>query len=177
VGSAGYLDSRILDSIFPQFDIQTIAGFDGAEGEMSMMRGEIQAQVAIASSLEQFVKNGNGFFALAMSPKARETLPGIALASDYVTDPESLRLLGVLDALSDLGRLTAGPPDIPADILAVLREAHDKAISDPDLLAEAMQINIPIDPGSGDYVEKRIKEVLDQTPQTIALLKAVATSR
>ncbi|MEE8438916.1 MAG: tripartite tricarboxylate transporter substrate-binding protein [Micropepsaceae bacterium] len=177
VGSAGYLDSRILDTIFPQFDIQTIPGFDGAEGELSMMRGEIHAQVAIASSLEQFVENGNGYFGLAMSPMAREVLPDIALATDYVSDPQSLRLLGLLEALSDLGRLTSGPPGIPADVLAVLREAHRQAISDPDLLAEAMQINIPINAGSGDYVEMRINEVLDQTPETIALLKSAATSR
>ena len=177
VGSAGYLDSRILDAIFPQFDIQTIPGFDGAEGELSMMRGEIHAQVAIASSLEQFVENGNGYFGLAMSPMAREVLPDIALATDYVSDPQSLRLLGLLEALSDLGRLTSGPPGIPADVLAVLREAHRQAISDPDLLAEAMQINIPINAGTGDYVEMRINEVLDQTPETIALLKSAATSR
>jgi tripartite-type tricarboxylate transporter receptor subunit TctC len=177
VGSAGYLDSRILDTIFPQFDIQTIPGFDGAEGELSMMRGEIHAQVAIASSLEQFVENGNGYFALAMSPMARDILPNIALATDYINDPQSLQLLSLLEGLSDLGRLTSGPPGIPADLLAVLREAHRKAISDPDLLAEAMQINIPIDSGSGEYVEMRINEVLSQSPETIALLKNAATSR
>lgn len=177
IGSAGYLDSRILDTIFPQFDIQTIPGFDGAEGELSMIRGEIDAQVAIASSLEQFVNSGHGYFALAMSPLAREILPDVALAADYVTDPEAHRLLGLLEALSDLGRLTSGPPGIPVDLLAVLREAHAKALSDPELLAEARQINIPIDAGSGEFVESRIHEVLAQTPETIALLKGAATSR
>lgn len=177
IGSAGYLDSRILDTIFPQFDIQTIPGFDGAEGELSMIRGEVDAQVAIASSLEQFVESGYGYFALAMSPLAREILPDVALAADYVTDPEAHRLLGLLEALSDLGRLTSGPPGIPADLLAVLREAHAKSVSDPELLAEARQINIPIDASSGELVESRIDEVLAQTPETIALLKSAATSR
>ena len=177
IGSAGYLDSRILDTIFPQFDIQTIPGFDGAEGELSMIRGEVDAQVAIASSLEQFVQSGHGYFALAMSPLARDILPDISLAADYVTDPASHRLLGLLEGLSDLGRLTSGPPGIPPDILAVLREAHAKALSDPQLLAEAGQINIPIDAGSGEYVDLRIKEVLTQTPETIALLKSAASSR
>lgn len=177
IGSAGYLDSRILDTIFPQFDIQTIPGFDGAEGELSMIRGEVDAQVAIASSLEQFVEAGHGYFALAMSPLAREIMPEIALAADYVTDPDAQRLLGLLEGLSDLGRLTAGPPRIPDDLLAVLREAHAKALSDPELLAEARQINIPIDAGSGEYVDLRIKEVLTQSPETIALLKNAATSR
>ena len=177
VGSAAYLDSRILDTIFPQIDIVTIAGFDGAEGELSMMRGELVAQVGIASSYEQFVKNGGGYFGLAMSHLAQELLPDIPLAADYVTDPESLQLLSLLEALSDLGRLTSGPPGIPADLLGVLREAHNQAVRDPELLEEAMRLNIPIDVGSGEFVERRIKEALDQPPEMIALLKRAASSK
>ena len=176
VGSAGYLDSRILDVLFPQIDIQTIPGFDGAEGELSMIRGEVHAQVAIASSLEQFVEAGHGYFALAMSPLARATLPEVPLASDYVSSSQGLRLLALLEGLSDLGRLTAGPPDIPSIQLRALREAHDKALGDPALIAEAMQINIPLDAGTGEYVEERIREVLRQPQDTVDLLKrAVAT--
>ena len=177
VGSAGYLDSRILDTIFPQIDIQTIPGFNGAEGELSMIRGEVVAQVAIASSLQQFVNNGHGYYGLAMSPLAREILPDIALAADYVTDPQSHRLLALLESISDLGRLTSGPPGIPADLLAVLRQAHDRAANDSELRAEAMRINIPIDVGSGEFVERRINEALDQPPETIALLKRAARSK
>ena len=111
-----------------------------------------------------------------MSPLAREILPDVSLAADYVTDPESHRLLALLEAISDLGRLTSGPPGIPADLLDVLREAHDQAVNDSELRAEAMRINIPIDVGSGEFVERRIKEALDQPPETIALLKRAASS-
>lgn len=177
VGSAGYVDSRILDAIFPQFDIQTIPGFDGAEGELSMIRGELDAQVVIASVVEQFVGLGHGYYALALSPLAREILPDVPLATDYVSDPQSLRLLALVEGLSDLGRLTVGPPGIPEAELGALRETYDKALGDPALIAEAMQINIPINPGTGEYVEARMREVLTQSPDTIDLLKSAATSR
>jgi tripartite-type tricarboxylate transporter receptor subunit TctC len=177
VGSAAYLDTRILDTVFPEFDIETIAGFAGAEGELSMMRGEVVAQVGIESSYEQFVANGHAFYALAMSHLAAETLPGVPLADDYATTEQGHQLLRLLEALSDTGRLTVGPPDIPPDILNLLRRAHDAAMEDPDLLAEAMQIDIPINPGTGEFVEQRIKEALDQTPETIALLEEAATSQ
>jgi hypothetical protein len=176
VGSSAYLDTRILDFILP-IDIQTITGFNGSEGDLSMMRGEVAAQVGIASSFEQFVKNGHGYYGLAMSNLAHEIYPGVPLASTYVTDPNSKRLLALLEALSDLGRLTVGPPGIPPDVLKVLRDAHDKAIHDPQLLADAKKIDIPINPGTGDYVTKRVREALNQTPQTVALLKQAESSK
>jgi tripartite-type tricarboxylate transporter receptor subunit TctC len=176
VGSAAYLDTRILDFVLP-IDIQTVSGFDGAEGELSMMRGEVVAQVGIASSFDQFVKNGNGFYALAMSPAAAQALPGVPQASDYVQDENGKQLLSLLEALSDLGRLTVGPPGIPAEQLAVLREAHNRALNDPQLQVEAKQLNIPIVPGSGEEVEQRIKQALTQTPETVALLKQAASAQ
>ncbi len=177
VGSAAYLDSRILDTVYPELDIETISGFAGAEGELSMMRGEVVAQVGIVSSYEQFLANGNAYVALAMSHLAAEEMPGVPLAQDYATTDQGLQLLALLEALSDIGRLTAGPADIPADVLAVLREAHAVALNDPELLAEAMRINIPITPGTGEFVDQRIREALDQPPEIIALLEQAATSQ
>ena len=176
VGSAAYLDTRILDFVLP-IEIQTVTGFDGAEGELSMMRGEVVAETGIASSFDQFVKNKNGFYALAMSKLAHDVLPGVPVASDYVKDEQGKRLLALLEALSDLGRLTAGPPGIPADVLKVLRDAHEKAVKDPELIAEATKVNIPVKFGSGEFVTQRIKEALTQTPETVALLKQAATGK
>ena len=99
------------------------------------------------------------------------------MAQDYATTDQGRQLLSLLEALSDIGRLTVGPPDIPADVLAVLRKAHADALVDPELLAEAMQINIPINPGTGEFVGERIRQALDQTPETIALLEQAANSQ
>ena len=85
--------------------------------------------------------------------------------------------LELLEALSDLGRLTAGPPGIPPDVLKVLRDAHEKAIKDPGLIADAMKLNMPVKFGSGEFVTERIKQALTQTPETVALLKQAATAQ
>src|SRR6185295_6454194 len=61
VGTASYFETRILaDSV--HLNVQTVNGFSGNTGEMSMLRGEIAAQVATVDSLEQFVKNGRGYW-------------------------------------------------------------------------------------------------------------------
>jgi tripartite-type tricarboxylate transporter receptor subunit TctC len=172
VGSAAYNDTRILADAL-HLNVQIVPGFTGNEGEMSMLRNEVVAEVGTAESMEQFVKQGHGFFALALSG-SEKTLPGVPRAADYIKDERGKRLLGLLQALSEIGRLTAGPPGIPANILAVERRALDAAMKDPQLLAEAMKLDLDIDPASGEIVEQKIKQALAQPPETVAALKAAA---
>jgi hypothetical protein len=47
-------------------------------------------------------------------------------------------------------------------------------MKDPDFLAEAKKLEIPIDPASGEVVEAKIKAALMQPPETIAALKTAA---
>jgi tripartite-type tricarboxylate transporter receptor subunit TctC len=172
VGAASYNDTRILaDALHLNFQI--VNGFTGNEGEMSMLRGEVAAQVGTVDSLEEFVKNGHGFWALALSGSA-DTLPGVPRVAQYVKDEHGRKLLALLQALSELGRLTAGPPGIPANILAVERQAMDAVMKDPEFLADARKLKLPIDYLPGDAVEARMKAALNQQPETIAALKQAA---
>ena len=172
VGSAAYNDTKILADAL-HLNVQIVPGFSGNEGEMSMLRNEVVAEVGTAESMEQFVKQGHGFFALALSgdPSA---LPGVPRAAQYVKDDHGKRLLALVEALSEIGRLTAGPPGIPANILAAEREALNAAMKDPQLLAEAKKLELQIDAAPGEVVETRIKAALNQPPETVAALKTAA---
>jgi putative tricarboxylic transport membrane protein len=173
VGSAAYNDTRILaDALHLKVDI--VPGFTGNEGEMSMLRNEVVAQVGTADSLEEFVKQGHGYFALALSgsPKA---LPGVPRASQYIKDEHGKRLLALLQTLSEIGRLTAGPPGIPPKVLAFERNALMAVMKDPQFLAEAKKLDLDIDPLPGDVVAAKIKAALDQPPETVAALKEAAS--
>ena len=172
VGSAAYNDARILADAL-HLNVQIVPGFTGNEGEMSMLRNEVVAEVGTAESMEQFVKQGHGFFALALSgdPKA---LPGVPRARDYVKDDHGKRLLALVETLSEIGRLTAGPPGMPAGVLAAEREALDATMKDPAFVAEAKKLALELDPASGDLVEARIKAALNQPPETVAALKSAA---
>jgi tripartite-type tricarboxylate transporter receptor subunit TctC len=172
VGSAAYNDTRILADAL-HLNVQIVPGFTGNEGEMSMLRNEVVAEVGTAESMEQFVKQGHGFFALALSGDAT-SLPGVPRAAQYVKDDRGKRLLALVETLSEIGRLTAGPPGIPANVLAAEREALTAAMKDPGLVAEAKKLGLDIDPAPGDVVEARIKAALNQPPETVAALKSAA---
>ena len=172
IGTASYFDTRILTDAL-HLNVQTVNNFTGNQGEMSMLRGEVAAQVGTIDTFEQFVNNGNGFFALALTGSP-EALPGIPRVERYVNDDRGRSLLALLNAVSELGRLTAGPPGIPAGILSVEREALVAVMKDPDFRAEAEKLNMPIDYLPGDAVDAKIKAALNQPPETVAALKRAA---
>ena len=172
IGSAAYIETRILQNAL-HVPLQIVPGFDGNEGEMSMLRNEVVAQVGTANSLEPFVKNRNGFFALAITDS--DTLPGVPKAMIYAKDDRAKRLLTLISTLSEIGRLTAGPPSIPPATLAVLREALAKAMADPAYIADGKRLGLPLDPAPGDKVEAMVKQQLVQSPELIADLKRAAS--
>ena len=171
VGAASYNDTRILADAL-HLNVQIVNGFTGNEGEMSMLRGEVAAQVGTVDSLEQFVKQGHGFWALALSGN-EAALQGVPRAVNYVKDERGKKMLALLQALSEMGRLTAGPPGIPANVLATEREALTAVMKDPQVLADAKKLNLPIDYLPGDVVETRIKAALIQPPETLDALKRI----
>ena len=166
VGSAAYNDTRIVAEAL-HLNVEIIAGFEGNEGQLSMLRGEVTGLLGAAGTFTQFVNNGGGYYALAVSGDS-QTVPQ---ARDFVTDDRGGRLLGLIEALSELGRLTAAPPGIPANRLATLREAYRLALEDPELHQEAEILNLPIEPAFGDEVRELVLTAMDQTPDSIQLLR------
>jgi len=173
IGSAAYIETRILQDAL-HVPLQIVPGYDGNEAELAMLRNEVVAQVGTANSLEQFVKNKNGYFALSISETT--DLPGVPKASQYAKDDRARKLVALVSTLSHIGRLTAGPPGIPPATVAVLREALFSSMKDPAFLAEAKKLDLPIAPASGAEVEALIRQALDQHPDVIAYLNHAASS-
>ena len=166
-GSASDIDTKLLANAFG-LNVQVIPGFEGTEAEMSMLRGEIDAVVGSGSSLKSFVDNGQGRIVLEVGGQSGSSIPQ---AQTLAKTDQAKSIVALIESQSQLARLTAGPKGIPEDRLEVLREAYMAALADSEFLAEAEKIGLPIAPASGEVVAERVKAALDQTPDTIALLK------
>ena len=166
VGSAGYIDTRLAIAAI-HLNVQLIPGYNGSEGTMSMLRGETQGTIGSQSSYTQFVDDGNGFYALEAGGAGGSKIPQ---ADQFAKDDNAKRLLKMIAAESDVARLTAGPPGIPADRLELLRTVYMKALADPQLLADAKKMDAPIAPANGEHVQQVISTALQQTPQNLQLL-------
>ncbi len=165
VGSASYTETKMLaDGL--ELNIEMIPGYQGNEGEMAMMRGEVIGQVGSLSSLQPFIDAGNGFLAIAIGGDAEPK------AMDFATTDKGRSIISLIEAMSALGRLTAAPPGTPEDRVETLRAAYMAVMEDEDFLAEAAKLNLPVEPAPGEEVEKLVKAALQQSPETVAIISA-----
>lgn len=165
VGSSTYNETQLLAEAM-DLNIETIAGYDGTEGEMAMMRGEVCAQIGSASSFKEFVEAEHASYLLSVGGD----IDGIANLKDVVKTDKAKKIISLIGAMSQLGRVTAAPPGTPQGKVDALRAAYRTSLQDPELLAEAKKMGRPIDPAFGEDVMDLVVEALDQTPETVALI-------
>jgi tripartite-type tricarboxylate transporter receptor subunit TctC len=168
-GSASHIDGSLLAKAF-DLNVEFIHGFEGSEAEMSILRGEIDGHLGSRSSLQPFVDNGYGRILLEIGGEADSGLPQ---ASDLATTGRSRAILALIEAQARISRLTAGPGGMDPKVLQALREAYMSATADPEFLAEADKLKLPISPASGEAVTELVKTALAQSPEIVALLKEV----
>ena len=171
VGSAAYNENLMISRAFG-ININIIAGYSGREDELAMRRGEIEGTIASYSSFERFVKEGEGRILLQIAAKKHPDLRNVPLASDIVP-AKGNGLINLISATAEISRFTAGPPGIPAARAQFLIEAYRKALTDPELLAQAQKAELPIDPLYGQEVAKLISEAFDQPQENVDLLRKI----
>jgi tripartite-type tricarboxylate transporter receptor subunit TctC len=176
VGSAAYMETRILMRVMDLENARLVPGFIGSEIELSMLRGEVDGTLSVTSTQAPFVERGQAKYIVAIAGE-RSRMANVPQVRDFVTDPDDLRLLGLVETLAELGRLTAGPPDIPPARLAALRQAFNGALNDPDLLGETARMQVPVEPGNGDEVARMIEAALNQPPQIVELVRVASEER
>lgn len=168
VGGASHNEMKLLSQVL-DLNVTLVVGYGGRGNEMGLLRGEVSGTLGSWSSLRGFIDNGFGrpIFHVGGAGVLDASIPS---ARDLVVRPEDVAVVEFIEAQAQLGRMTAGPPGIPAERLALLRRAYLAALADPALRQEAEKLEIPIDPADGDEVARRVALALQQTPRTLALL-------
>jgi tripartite-type tricarboxylate transporter receptor subunit TctC len=175
VGNESYYDALLLAHGLG-LDVKLVFGLGAREAQLSMMRGEIDGELASSSTHRQFIRDGYGVAALRVGTAASldATVPD---AAALVGSDDARRLVAIIGAISQLLRWTAGPPGIPAERLAVLREAYMAALQDPELIAEAQRIDIPIAPMDGATLAAEIQRMLATAAESRALISSILRSQ
>lgn len=163
IGSASFTETMMLKDGL-DLNIEMIPGYNGNEGEMAILRGEVAGQVSSHDSLKPFVDAGNGYFALTIGGDAEPQ------AIQYAKTDKGRAIINLIDATSNLGRLTAAPPGVPEDILQELRDAYMAVMTNPDFLADANKLGLSIDPAPGEEVAQMIQAALQQSPETLKII-------
>jgi tripartite-type tricarboxylate transporter receptor subunit TctC len=96
--------------------------------------------------------------------RAVPDVPTILELTDNARDRDVLKLVA---SGSTIGRSVVGPPDIPADRVAALRQAFDAMVKDPEFLADAKGRHLGVDPMAGAELARIVADVAGQ-PEDVA---------
>ncbi len=166
IGGSAYVEVVMLANAL-KLPVKILTGYYGADDVTAMRRGEVTGTISSRSTWELSVGNGFARYIAQIGGNNKD----IPQLKDMVTDETAKQLIALVQTQGDLQRFTAGPPGIPQDRLDALREAYKKAMADPELQARAAKLERPIEAAYGDDVLNMVKVALNQSPETIALLK------
>jgi tripartite-type tricarboxylate transporter receptor subunit TctC len=155
----------------------------GSEVDLAMERGEVvcrATRITVHFSREPFLtwdKKGFDRHLLQAGKKRDPRLADVPtiyeLMDKYKTVEVGRRLVQVILSGDDLGRPMVAPPGVPADRVKLLREAYSKALKDPALIEEVTKSRLDMEPSTGEEIEALIKEIMDQPPEVIGLVKKI----
>ena len=175
--------TRLLEETIGAKFIRVLGYPGGSEVDLAMERGEVvcrATRITVHFSREPFVTwDRKGFDRhLVQAGKRRDPrltdVPTIYELMDRYKTPESgRRLAQVILSGDELGRPMIAPPGVPADRIKILREAYNKALKDPELIAEVTKSRLDMEPSTGEEIEAIVKEIMDQPPEVVPLVKKI----
>jgi tripartite-type tricarboxylate transporter receptor subunit TctC len=159
--------------------IQVVSGYKGtAPIRLAFDSGEV---AGLSNSWQSFratwrkeLESGQALIVLQLTAKPHPDLPKVPLAVNLAKTDEARKLIqAVAQAHGAAVRPYVLPPGTPKDRVEILRKAFMETVKDPELLAEAGKANLEINPGSGEELERNVKELLRLDPSVAARLKEI----
>jgi tripartite-type tricarboxylate transporter receptor subunit TctC len=146
---------------------------------IAMERGEVDARTmgltGVFRQHAQWVKDGRVVLIAQLGSVRDRRLPDVPLLQEIAKTEEQRQLIRLISSPESLGSIYLMPPDVPADRLAILRNAFDATMRDSAFLEDAVKLRLYVDPMSGAQVAGIIDETINAPPGVIA--KAVAVSK
>jgi tripartite-type tricarboxylate transporter receptor subunit TctC len=176
-----YLLAKIFEeTLKAKFNL--VVGYQSGNAiDLAMEKGEVICRGMIVTghfSREPFIAWHKKAFDrhLAQSGHARDPrmaeVPTLGELMDrYKTADVSRRVAQVILAGNEYGRPMVAPPGVPADRVKILREAYSRALKDPQLVVEAKQTKLEIEPASGEELQALTERVMNQPAEVIERVK------
>ena len=180
-GSSDYVMSRILEETIGA-KINNVVGYPGSsEIALAVERGEVICMGLTVSTFftrEPFRSWQKKGFVRFLAQSGRNRDPRVTdaptvyeLMKEYKTAPTSRRVAEAMLAGGEWARSMLVSPGTPPDRIKILRDAHDKTMKDPELIAEAKKGRVDIKSTRGEELQGMAKEAMEQPPEVIEQIK------
>jgi tripartite-type tricarboxylate transporter receptor subunit TctC len=144
-----------------------------------MERGEVNGRCgwswsSVKSTHKSWIDDKKMVVLVQLSLNKHPELPDVPSVLDFAKTDEQRAILKMVFARQVMGRPYVAPPNLPADRVAVLRQAFMDTMKDKDFLAEADKTQLEVNPVSGEDVDKLVKDIYATPADIIAKAKEAA---
>ena len=172
-GSSDYNAAVITYNAF-RAPFQMVAAFSGSSDEKAaFLSGNGDTMSVSSSDIAQIA--GQAKTVVLISDKPFAKLPNVPTVIDLAKQqnlPDSnMKGLQAMVGVMDLGHAFFAPPGVPADRLAALRDAFQKALADPACIAAAQKANLYLGYASADDLKQMTDTALSNASLFEPLLK------
>ena len=169
-GATSYSYVKMLET--DGYPVKVITGYDGNEEKsIALARGDVEATSGSYESLRRFIIEQK-LTILGRMGNHPETLKS-QQASD-IASADGKAMIAFASAGDRAGRPFFAPPGLSPAITKALRTAFEKAMKDPDFIAETKKAKRGLSYVSGEEMEKLYAGVLGASPQVIAAFSAIS---
>jgi tripartite-type tricarboxylate transporter receptor subunit TctC len=174
-GAGNYINGATLKHVF-NAPVRQILGFPGsAEQRIAIERGELDGDCGSFSSIPvAWIKDGKAHpFVRFTEKKAAEIPESAVFINTFAKTEEQRQLLNVLNAADEIGRPFIMSKQVPAERLAILRNAMAATMKDPAFLADMEKQQLPVYPLSGEEAEAVVAKMAGVPPEVAAKARAI----
>ena len=174
-GSGNYINGATLREVF-HAPVKQVLGFPGsAEQRLAIEQGELDGDCGSYSSIPiDWIKKGLVHsFVRFIKDKPPEIPASATFIGDFAGLDQQRQLLRVLNGGDEVGRPFIMSKQVPADRLAIVRQAFDETMKDPGFLADMAREELPVHPLSGTQAEKIVNELAGVPANIVALAKPI----
>ena len=172
--------ARLLNEVLG-LKLKVVAGYPGQnEAYIAMERGELDGYgmtfwSSLVSTKPHWVKDRKIRVLLQYGSEIEPELAGVPFGSDLITKENDRLLFEAACGPIAAGRPYAAPPEVPRERAAALRAAMMATWRDPDFLAEAARLQIPVAGSkSGEELQETISRIYRTPPDIVARLRAIS---
>jgi tripartite-type tricarboxylate transporter receptor subunit TctC len=177
---AGSISTQIpvLLNKFTGTRLKLVTGYKGTEDlAIAMERGEIDGFAAMNMAslnavFSHFLTENKINVIVQMGARRDPRLPDVPLMHEVAQSDEGKKIIEFFSRGVVVGRPLAVGPHVPADRVAMLREAFTRTVTDPEFLDEARKRNIEIQPTGWEELTALVDNIVGESKEIIDMARA-----
>ena len=170
-----YVNYAVLKT-YAGFKFHIVCGYPGSmEYSMALARGEVDMISGAWNAWRRRPDVLDGSFRAVIQSglKRHRELANVPLMQELLDDPKHKQVAEFLSSASTIGRALLVHKAVPAERIAVLRQAFDEMVKDPQFITQAERAGAELDPTPGVEIQK-VSNAIVATPKEIIDLAATA---